>query len=78
MNEPRGSVWRKWDLHVHTPDSLVQHYGGAGSDVWDKFTEALSKLPPEFKVLGINDYIFLDGYKKVRDEWELENFAIAC
>lgn len=65
MNDPRGSIWRKWDLHVHTPDSLVHHYGGAGADVWDKFIEALSKLPPEFKVLGINDYIFLDGYKKV-------------
>lgn len=63
MHDPRGSVWRKWDLHIHTPDSLVQSYGGA--DAWDKFIEALAKLPPEFKVLGINDYIFLDGYKKV-------------
>ena len=63
MNNPRGSVWRKWDLHVHTPDSLVQFYGGAAA--WDKYIEALSKLPPEFKVLGINDYIFLDGYRKV-------------
>lgn len=63
MNDPRGSIWRKWDLHVHTPDSLIHSYGGA--DVWDKFIDALSKLPPEFKVLGINDYIFLDGYKKV-------------
>ena len=64
MNGTRGSVWRKWDLHVHTPDSIVQCYGG-GADLWDKFIEALSRLPPEFKVLGINDYIFLDGYKKV-------------
>ncbi|MFO0448477.1 MAG: TrlF family AAA-like ATPase [Pseudomonadota bacterium] len=66
MSEQRGSAWRKWDLHVHTPDSLVQQYG-AGPDVWDRFIEELSKLPPEFKVLGINDYIFLDGYKKVAD-----------
>ena len=21
MNDPRGSIWRKWDLHVHTPSS---------------------------------------------------------
>jgi len=21
MNDSRGSVWRKWDLHVHTPAS---------------------------------------------------------
>jgi energy-coupling factor transporter ATP-binding protein EcfA2 len=65
MNDPRGSIWRKWDLHVHTPDSLVHEYSSDGADVWDKFIEALSKLPPDFKVLGINDYIFLDGYKKV-------------
>lgn len=65
MSGPKGSVWRKWDLHIHTPDSLVHHYGGADAKAWDKFIDALSKLPPEFKVLGINDYIFLDGYKKV-------------
>jgi energy-coupling factor transporter ATP-binding protein EcfA2 len=65
MNDPKGSGWRKWDLHVHTPDSLVHEYSSAAADVWDKFIEALSNLPPEFKVLGINDYIFLDGYKKV-------------
>lgn len=63
MIDPRGSVWQKWDLHVHTPDSLVHSYGGA--DAWNRFIDALSKLPPEIKVLGINDYIFLDGYKKV-------------
>lgn len=21
MNDPRGSIWRKWDLHCHTPSS---------------------------------------------------------
>ncbi|MBW1711323.1 MAG: PHP domain-containing protein [Deltaproteobacteria bacterium] len=21
MNDPRGSLWRKWDLHLHTPAS---------------------------------------------------------
>ena len=62
MNDPRGSVWRKWDLHIHTPDSLVHGYGGNGKDVWEKFIKELSQLPAEFKVLGINDYIFLDGY----------------
>lgn len=60
---PKGSEWRKWDLHVHTPDSLINGYGGASA--WDKFITALSQLPPDFKVLGINDYIFLEGYKKV-------------
>ena len=77
MSNPRGSAWGKWDLHVHTPDSLIHSYGGA--DAWDKFIDALSKLPPEFKVLGINDYIFLDGYKKVvaaKEAWKLPNIDL--
>lgn len=65
---PGGSTWCKWDLHVHTPDSLVQEYGGSKKDVWEKFLSDIESLPPEFKVLGINDYIFLDGYKKVLKE----------
>ncbi len=66
MNDIRGSIWRKWDLHVHTPCSIVQEYGGNTDHTWEKYISALEGLPPEIKVLGINDYIFIDGYRKVR------------
>jgi ABC-type lipoprotein export system ATPase subunit len=66
MNDPRGSLWRKWDLHVHTPDSLVHNY--TGPDPWDRFLSEIESLPPEFKVIGVNDYIFLTGYKRVLEE----------
>ena len=62
---PRGSEWSKWDLHVHTPLSLVQNYGGSTDEVWGKFITDLEALPEEFKVIGINDYLFIDGYEKV-------------
>lgn len=68
MNDPRGSIWHKWDLHVHTPESLVHNYSGA--DPWPKFLDDLEALPADFKVLGINDYTFLDGYKRVLSERE--------
>ena len=61
----RGSEWRKWDLHVHTPFSLVNNYGGGDDATWEKFISDLESLPKEFSVLGINDYLFIDGYKKV-------------
>lgn len=61
----RGSVWNRWDLHVHTPMSIIQNYGGDTSEAWDKYIIDLESLPVEFKAVGINDYIFLDGYKKV-------------
>ena len=66
MNDERGSLWRKWDLHIHNPKSLVQNYGGDNQDVWERFISELENLPEEIKVIGINDYIFLDGYKVVR------------
>jgi predicted ATPase len=63
---PRGSEWRKWDLHVHTPESLFHNYTANNpDDVWETFIKDLESLPTEIKVLGINDYIFIDGYRKI-------------
>jgi ABC-type lipoprotein export system ATPase subunit len=61
----RGVEWARWDLHVHTPASHVHHYGG---DSWDKFLTALEGLPPDLAVLGINDYLTVDGYERVQSE----------
>lgn len=31
MNDKRGSIWRKWDLHVHSPASaLYNEFTGTG------------------------------------------------
>lgn len=69
---PRGSEWRKWDLHVHTPESLYHGYGNGrnGTDAWESFIQDLESLPPDFAVLGINDYLFIDGYRRLKDEKE--------
>ncbi|TCN58745.1 hypothetical protein D0809_10370 [Flavobacterium circumlabens] len=63
----RGSEWRKWDLHVHTPATLCSDYGGDTDVIWQKYFEELERLAVEknIKVIGINDYLFIDGYKKV-------------
>jgi ABC-type lipoprotein export system ATPase subunit len=78
MANPRGTFWSKWDLHVHTPDSIVQHFDYTGTDRWEAFISDLEALPPEVKVLGINDYLFIDGYERVlkyRSEGRLQNIA---
>jgi ABC-type transport system involved in cytochrome c biogenesis ATPase subunit len=72
-NYPRGSEWRKWDLHVHTPCSIVENYGGDTEEAWDKFLDDLEKLPADFKVIGVNDYLFLEGYKRLCEEKEKNN-----
>ncbi|GGB91180.1 hypothetical protein N798_07420 [Knoellia flava TL1] len=69
MSVERGSEWSIWDLHVHTPASIVQNYGGDQAKVWDKYLQALADLPASIRVLGINDYWFIDGYRRVRAAW---------
>lgn len=65
-NELAGSTWKKWDLHVHTPLSVVHNYPGTPEEAWEAFLLDLEALPSEFKVIGINDYIFIEGYERVR------------
>jgi energy-coupling factor transporter ATP-binding protein EcfA2 len=69
---PRGSEWRMWDLHVHTPASIVSHF--RGQDPWDQYLSDLAALPSSLKVLGINDYWFLDGYERVKREFDSGRF----
>ncbi|WP_349307172.1 MULTISPECIES: TrlF family AAA-like ATPase [unclassified Rhodococcus (in: high G+C Gram-positive bacteria)] len=60
-----GTEWRIWDLHIHTPASIVNGYGGNSEDVWARFIDELESLPADVGVVGINDYWFLDGYERV-------------
>ena len=79
LKYPRGSEWRKWDLHIHTPLSIVQGYGGNTDKNWEKFIAEIESLPPEVKVIGINDYIFIEGYKKVlefKEQGRLSNIDL--
>ena len=71
INNTRGSEWRKWDLHIHTPNSICQEYGNTQEN-WDKFINALENLPDNVKVIGITDYYFIDGYEKVM-QYKLNN-----
>lgn len=54
---PRGSEWRIWDLHVHTPAS--PGYKGT----FDELVSGLAKC--EAGVVGLNDYASLQGFVEV-------------
>jgi len=70
---PRGSVWRRWDLHVHTPESFENAFGG-----WDSYVATLEAVKG-VSVLGVTDYFFIDGYRKLlelRKQGKLANFDL--
>ena len=66
MNDPRGSYWRRWDLHVHSPYSDLNNGFGADFEVYAK--ELLTKAKDNgIACVGITDYFLIDGYKALRE-----------
>ena len=61
-NFEMGSVWRKWDLHVHTPKTKLdnQYKAPDGVDLWDYFCEKIEKS--DVDVFGITDYFSVENY----------------
>ena len=66
--ENRGSEWRKWDLHVHTPESGMSNNFG---DNWDEYVKTLfqTAILNDVAVIGVTDYFTIDGYKKLKREY---------
>lgn len=60
-----GSLWRKWDLHIHSPFSILNNQFPKleGAPDWDSYINRLESL--DFAVLGITDYFIVDGYREV-------------
>ena len=76
----RGSSWGIWDLHVHTPASHEHGYGDRQDEgVWERFIKELEALPSEVRVLGVNDYLHIEGYKRLleaKDQGRLPNIEL--
>lgn len=64
----RGSEWRKWDLHIHTPGTAKSDQFGNSDDVWEQYIEALEKT--DIAVFGITDYFSIDNYYRVKEYQE--------
>lgn len=59
----RGSEWRKWDLHLHTPGT-AKNDGFKGEDIWEKYITSIENS--DVRVFGITDYFSMKNYLKVK------------
>lgn len=57
----RGSEWRRWDLHVHTPDTALNDQFGE----WDEYLKAIEDNS-DVKVLGVTDYLTITNYSRLK------------
>lgn len=61
----RGSEWRKWDLHIHTPETAKNNQFGNPEVAWPKYIQKLEDS--DISVFGITDYFSIDNYLKVKE-----------
>ncbi len=69
MDYPRGSEWRKWDLHLHPPGTkLADGYDKKNGKLdWDRFCRIIHES--DVAAIGITDYFSLDGFFAFKSEY---------
>lgn len=66
--DSRGSLWRRWDPHIHTPGTVLNDQFGNSPHVWEEYLSRLESATPTVEALGVTDYYTLNSYKKVCEE----------
>ncbi|TCH96993.1 ATP-binding protein [Roseococcus sp. SYP-B2431] len=61
----RGSLWHRWDPHIHTPGTILSDQYPA-NDGWEQFLARIEASDPPVRVLGITDYYSTATYEMAR------------
>ncbi|WHT41462.1 hypothetical protein QLQ11_08570 [Ochrobactrum sp. SSR] len=68
LHQKIGSIWKRWDLHLHAPGTkLSDNYGGASDEILKRYVDELEASAVE--AFGITDYFSFDGYFAVLDAY---------
>ena len=71
---PRGSEWRRWDLHVHAPGTLLNN----GFGDWEEYLQAV-EAQDQVRVIGITEYLSLSTYstlKRYKEQGRIPNIDL--
>ena len=51
----KGSIWRKWDCHLHTPYSVLSNgFGDPSKDeTWDNYVSQIEKAAKENNICWV-------------------------
>lgn len=73
----RGSEWRRWELHLHTPGTKKsdQYRGQNEEEKWDYFYSTISEYVDDgtdplktVYAIAVTDYLSIDNYFKIRND----------
>jgi cell division protein FtsB len=80
MDYQRGSVWRRWEMHLHTPFTKKndQFVGNSYEKKWDNFYNSIHSYVGDgtdplktICAIAITDYLSIENYLKVRNDSRL-------
>lgn len=61
---PRGSMWNRWEPHVHTPGTVLNDQF-TGIDAWERYLRKIEYASPTIRALGVTDYYSTSTYERV-------------
>ena len=59
-----GSVWHRWDPHIHGPGTLLNDQF-KGEDAWESYLGCIEAATPTLRVLGVTDYGSISTYERL-------------
>ena len=60
---PNGSMWHRWDPHLHAPGTLLSDQFNGD---WDAYLRRIENATPAIMALGVTDYFCIRTYREVR------------
>lgn len=62
-HDAKGSLWHRWDPHLHAPGTLLNDQFGGD---WEAYLARIEQSDPRIEALGVTDYFCIETYKEVR------------
>lgn len=62
---PAGSIWNRWDPHIHMPGTVLEDRFN-GVDPVKRYVDLINQAEPRIHALGITDYCVLDSYRRLK------------
>ena len=63
----RGSVWRRWEPHIHTPGTVLADKFPKENG-WESYLGALEAASPPVEAIGVTDYCITRSYERMSEE----------
>jgi ABC-type lipoprotein export system ATPase subunit len=62
-----GSLWHRWDPHLHAPGTLQNDQFDGN---WGAYLAKINGSSPPIRALGVTDYFCIRTYRSVKDRWK--------